>query len=114
MILRSGTFGARGSGYVINAGWVVHGNGDGLGIGQPAFFQKLDVGGIAIINRKAGPALAGDKGCVRVHGDIGNFMLVQHGADEMADTAEACDDNAGLVILRRCFQRFRRISPELF
>jgi hypothetical protein len=41
-------------------------------------------------------------------------VFVEHGADEMADAAEASHDNAGLIILRRRLQCFRRISLKFF
>ena len=107
MILRSLAFRPCGPGYVINTGRVVHGNGNGLGIRQPTLFQELNVGGIAIVDRKSRPALAGNKGRVRVYGNVGYFMLVQHGANEMAHAPEACHDNAGLIIFGGCFKRFR-------
>ena len=97
-----------GLGHIINAGGVVHGNGNGLGIGEAAFFQEFGVGCVAIVNRKSGAAFAGNKGASASMAIVGNFVFVQHGANEMAHATEASHD------MRCCpssggFKRFREL-----
>ena len=53
-----------------------------------------------VILGMAGAALADDEIGIGIDGNVGNLVLVEHRADEMADAPEAGNDDAGTLVVR--------------
>ena len=96
--LEIGPLGPRCFGYIIDADRIVHGDRQCPGFSQPAFAQEFRISGIAVIDRETVAAFARNQFRILVDGDVSNLVFVEQRANQVANAAEARNDNTRLVI----------------